>query len=62
MNFVMVTVDTIISPFILDDIYIDEPSALSDGKAFLLSQFAFDLFVHPMAAKYGVIVSAEAGI
>ena len=60
INAVMVTIDTIISPFILDDIYIDEPSALSDGKAFLLNQFAFDLWVHPSAANYGVFVAADA--
>ena len=62
MNAVLVTVDAMISPFILDDIYIDEPSALSGGKSFLLSQFAFDLFVHPNAKAYGVIVAAEAGV
>lgn len=60
INAMLITIDTIISPFILDDIYIDEPSALSDGKSFLLNQFAFDLWVHPFAAEYGVIVAAEA--
>lgn len=59
MNAVLVTVDTIISPFLLDNIYIDEPTALSDGKAFILSQFAFDLFVHPEAKTYGVIVAVD---
>lgn len=57
MNAVLVSVNSIISPFILDDIYIDEPSALSGGKAFILSRFAFDLFVHPNAKDYGVIVN-----
>lgn len=60
LNAAMVCVDAMISPFILDDIYIDEPSALSDGKSFILSKFAFDLFVHPKAADYGVIVSVDA--
>ena len=59
MNAALVTVDTIISPFLLDNIYIDEPTALSDGKAFILSQFAFDLFVHPEAKTYGVIVAVD---
>ena len=60
INMALVTVDAIISPFLLDDIFIDEPSALSDGKSFILSQFAFDLFCHPAASAYGVIVNAEA--
>ena len=59
MNAVLVTVDVMISPFLLDNIYIDEPTALSDGKAFILSQFAFDLFVHPEAKTYGVIVAVD---
>lgn len=57
MNAILVTVNAMISPFILDDIYIDEPSALSKGKSFILSRFAFDLFVHPNAKEYGVIAN-----
>lgn len=60
MNCILVTIPTIISPFILDDIYMDSPTALSDGKAFIASKYAFDLFVHPEAKTFGVYVNAVA--
>ena len=59
MTAILVTVDTIITPFLLDDIYIDEPSAKTGGKAVVLARFSFDLFVHPEAKDYGVIAAVN---
>lgn len=56
---ILVIDDAVAHPYGIDEIRVDEPSALSDNKSVFGSWYCFDVFQHPEYNKWGVAVIAE---